>query len=129
MKREHDSNVITVSFQVKKDDWPDLYNWLSSLRRGEASLRIREILTEEARKATSRACPQVTFATPCRYVQAWSAEEGRHQFLNQNPEGIPGNLHQHAVAPLQRCLLARIGDLVAKWARRLNPRPPCATRG
>ena len=38
-----------VSFQVKKEDWPDLHRWLSSIiRPGERSLRIREALHDVA---------------------------------------------------------------------------------
>jgi len=44
-----------VSFQVKKEDWPDLHRWLSSIiRPGERSLRIREALHDVAMIASGK---------------------------------------------------------------------------
>jgi hypothetical protein len=46
---------IMVSFQVKREDWPDLHRWLSSIiRPGERSLRIREALQDVALTASGR---------------------------------------------------------------------------
>lgn len=49
--------AVTVSFQVKQEDWPALYDWMTGLEHGVKSSKIRSILGEAARLANSRGAP------------------------------------------------------------------------
>lgn len=37
---------VKVSFEVKHDDYPELFNWLCTLPYGETSQRVRDILAQ-----------------------------------------------------------------------------------
>lgn len=55
---------ITVTFQVKQEEWPALYSWLATLKWGQKSSRIRDILGEAARSAACRDDQPTAFPTP-----------------------------------------------------------------
>jgi len=55
---------ITVTFQVKQEEWPALYTWLATLKWGQKSSRIRDILGEAARSAACRDDQSTSFPTP-----------------------------------------------------------------
>lgn len=48
MPKRGDEKPIRVSFQVKKAEWPDLHQWLSSFMWGEKSFKIRDVLGRAA---------------------------------------------------------------------------------
>lgn len=54
MKRQDDGKPITITFKVKKEERPALHNWLSSMKWGEKSSVIRDVLEAAARSASIR---------------------------------------------------------------------------
>ena len=88
---------IKVTFQVKKSDHPELFEWLLAIPYGEASERIRDILGQALKRATERAAATMASAVAPATDAAGPRSPQRQPTTKPSAPVAPGALSSVAI--------------------------------